>query len=100
MGLLIPPPSASVYEAQSLPRDFYIDPDEFEFEKDSIFRQKQLAVTRVDQILNPGDYITYDLLGDEIVITRDEQGRIQAFFNICLHRGCSIVTGRGHVNRN
>ena len=40
MGLLIPPPSASVYEAQSLPRDFYIDPDEFEFEKDSIFRQK------------------------------------------------------------
>ena len=97
MGLIFPPVSASVNEAQSLPRDFYIDPEVFEFEKDSIFRQEWLAVTRVDQIPNPGDYITYDLLGDEIVITRDEQGCIQAFSNVCLHRGCPIVTGRGHV---
>lgn len=68
-----------------------------EIEKDKIFRKEWLAVTRVDQIPNAGNYITYDVLGDEIVITRDEREALQAFSNVCLHRGCSILDGRGHL---
>ena len=87
----------SVNNSVSLPRDFYINPEVFEAEKNKIFRKEWLAVARSEDLAAAGDYLTYDVLGDEVIVTRDEQGGVQAFSNVCLHRGCPIVSGHGHA---
>ena len=61
-----PRPSSHVNEAFALPGRFYTEPGVFEAEKDNIFPKEWLPVARFDQIPQRGDYLTYDLFGDEI----------------------------------
>ena len=42
---------------------------------------------------NPGDYVVTDLKGESIVLTRDEDGGVNAFYNVCSHRGNQIAYG-------
>jgi phenylpropionate dioxygenase-like ring-hydroxylating dioxygenase large terminal subunit len=88
---------SSVNESMSLPKEFFTDPAIFNTEIESIFRKDWVPVARIDQLANPGDYITYDFFGDEIIVARDKSGNINAFSNICLHRACPIVEGSGSV---
>jgi len=85
----------TVNESTALPKMFFTDPAIFEFEKERLFKDDWVAVARIDQLSNPGDYITYDLLGDTIIVACDKNGTINAFSNVCLHRACSIAEGAG-----
>ncbi|MEE8046251.1 MAG: SRPBCC family protein [Dehalococcoidia bacterium] len=89
-----------VNQGQTLPKHFYTDSEVFEYEKGAIFRREWLPVARFDQLPNSGDYLTYDLFGDEIVVIRDTSGTVNAFSNVCLHRGCAILQDRGHLDSN
>ncbi|MCZ6617229.1 MAG: aromatic ring-hydroxylating dioxygenase subunit alpha, partial [Gammaproteobacteria bacterium] len=89
-----------VNKGQTLPSHLYTDAEVFEYEKDVIFRKEWLPVARIDQIPNSGDYLIYDLFGDEIVVIRDNSGTVNAFSNVCLHRGCAILEDRGHIDSN
>lgn len=46
---------------------------------------------RVDQIPEPGDYVTYDVGRDSIIAVRGSDGAIRAFYNVCQHRGNRLV---------
>jgi phenylpropionate dioxygenase-like ring-hydroxylating dioxygenase large terminal subunit len=50
----------SVNESSALPKQFFTDPKIYDLEKDKIFRNDWVSVARVDQLSNPGDYLTYD----------------------------------------
>ncbi len=39
---------------------------------------------------------TADLLGEPLVITRNQTGELQAFFNVCLHRAGPVALGKGN----
>jgi phenylpropionate dioxygenase-like ring-hydroxylating dioxygenase large terminal subunit len=86
----------SVNESTALPKQFFTDPDIFELEKQQLFRNDWVAVARIDQLSSPGDYITYDLAGDPIIVACDKTGNINAFSNVCLHRACAIAQGAGN----
>ncbi len=43
------------------------------------------------EIANSGDYITTFLGNTQIVVTRDEQGRVHSFVNRCAHRRTTLV---------
>jgi len=54
-------------------------------------------VGRVSSLPEPGDYIVREIAGESIVILRDKNGALRAFFNICRHRGtrlCREESGR------
>ncbi len=42
-------------------------------------------------IPEPGDYTVFKLLGEEIIIVRQEDEGIRAFYNVCAHRGNRMV---------
>ncbi|TDJ39402.1 MAG: aromatic ring-hydroxylating dioxygenase subunit alpha [Gammaproteobacteria bacterium] len=42
---------------------------------------------------NPGDYVVTQLGSESIVLTRDEQGGVNAFYNVCSHRGNRVAYG-------
>jgi phenylpropionate dioxygenase-like ring-hydroxylating dioxygenase large terminal subunit len=87
----------SVNEASSLPPKLYTDPAVFEREQEKVFLTEWMALARSDDLPNAGDFATYDFFDAPIVVTRDEAGNVNAFSNVCLHRGCPIAQGKGHA---
>ncbi len=71
----------------------YISREYFERERELIFRKVWLNVGRVEQIPTPGDYFVKDLAvcNTSIVIVRGDDGKVNAFHNMCSHRGNPVV---------
>jgi len=42
-----------------------------------------------------GSYVAREAAGVPVVVTRDEDGRVRAFQNVCRHRGMRVVDGAG-----
>ncbi|GII95165.1 hypothetical protein Ssi02_53960 [Sinosporangium siamense] len=79
-------------------RDQYLDPVWFEHELDVLFRPTWQYAVHESQIPEPNSYIALQVLGENIVVTRDAEGLIHAVFNTCRHRGatlCDPGPGRG-----
>jgi len=70
-------------------QDFY-SPEVFERERDSFFSRRWICVGREEEIPRPGDYLARDVLGEGVLLVRDESGRVNAFFNVCRHRGSRL----------
>jgi Rieske 2Fe-2S family protein len=86
--------------ATSLDRDYYVSNDVFALERDRIFRRNWWYVGHQSQLPAAGDYITVELLGENIIVVRDTDHSIRAFYNVCRHRGSRICTERrGHADR-
>jgi len=78
--------------------DAVIDGDRYysaEFAKkewDSLWPRVWQVAGRVDQVPDPGDYVTYDIGRDSIICVRGDDHQIRAFYNVCQHRGNQLVT--------
>lgn len=86
-------------EARSMPGSFYSSEDLLAVEHEQLFKREWICVGRVDEVAKPGDYMTYDLLEEPMLIMRGDDERIRALSNVCRHRGMPIASGRGHGQR-
>lgn len=84
-------------EATHLPSFIYTSEEIFEQEKAKIFKKDWLAVARVEEIAKPGDYMTFDIVGEPIIVARNTDGEINAFYNVCVHRGTEVAAGNGNI---
>lgn len=50
---------------------------------------------RLEEIPNIGDFITYDIVDDSIIVVRTGTDEIKAFHNVCPHRGRQLMEGCG-----
>ena len=82
-------------EARHMPGWMYTSPEIFELETERLFLKEWLAVGRLEELANPGDYLTFDIVDEPIVVTRGKDGQLHAFSNVCRHRGAKVVEGRG-----
>lgn len=88
---------APVREAVHLPAHYYTSPEILEREKDRLFMREWLVVGRVEEFPNPGDYRAMELLGEPIVICRNQDGELNAFANVCRHRNVAVALGEGNA---
>ena len=84
-------------EARHLPGDIYTSAEVLALEKQRVFMKDWLCMARVEEIENPGDYMTFRVLGEPVLIARDEDGEVNAFANVCRHRGVEVATGAGNA---
>jgi len=84
-------------QATSLPPERYIAPDVFAEERERVFAQHWIPVAREEDVAEPGDFITIDIAGDPVVVTRGRDGALHAMANVCRHRNTTIAEGRGNV---
>jgi len=49
-------------------------------------------VERVEDLPNPGDWMTYDVADQSIIVLRKDDGTFKAFHNVCPHRGRQLVS--------
>ncbi|MGH8284411.1 MAG: aromatic ring-hydroxylating oxygenase subunit alpha [Steroidobacteraceae bacterium] len=81
----------------SLPAWIYHDPAFFELEKRTIFRTSWQLICHVNDIPAPGDYHTFDFMGEAVIALRGDDGVVRAFHNVCRHRASRLLDeGRGH----
>lgn len=75
----------------------YDDPEVFRRESEHIFSKVWLLVAHESELATTGDYVTTNLLGNPVLITRDHAGAFRAYLNVCRHRGATVVDeARGH----
>jgi len=95
--------------AETLASRFYTDPSILELERKRIFLRTWQLVGTLEHncgdangarrtIADPESYFTADVAGEPIVITRDKQGVLRAFSNVCRHRAGPIASGSGCKN--
>jgi len=79
-------------EATTLPGRLYHDPAIHQRELRDIFSKMWLCVGREEDIEKPGDFLTRTVGRESVIVVRDAASRINAFHNVCRHRGSRLVT--------
>ena len=88
---------APINKAQHVPGYIYDSPEILELEKEKIFMKDWLCVARVEEIEKPGDFMTFRVMGEPAMVVRDGDGHLNAFANICAHRGVEVASGEGNT---
>lgn len=86
-------------KASHIPSYFYTSPEVFRLEQERLFLKDWLCVGRVEEIAAPGDYFTIKIIDEPVVVARNDAGEINAFSNLCAHRGVEVAEGRGNVSK-
>jgi carnitine monooxygenase subunit len=96
----IAPAAPAEADGQSLPAWIYRDAEFFERERAAIFRSAWQLVCHVNDLPRAGDYQTFELLGDSVIVVRGEDGALRAFHNVCRHRAARLLDGpHGHCGK-
>src|ERR1700682_1048736 len=80
----------------TLAAPLYFNPATFEDEKTRLFASTWQVVGHVHQVASPGDYFTFDLVGEPLLIARGEDGILRCFYNVCRHRAGTPASGCGN----
>ena len=86
-------------QSYTMPARIYYEPEFLESEKQEIFWKSWIYAGHVSTLKESGDYITLDLAGQRIFVMRQDDGQLNAFFNVCQHRGHSLLQGCGNANK-
>lgn len=90
-------------ESHTLPADAYTSADVFSWEQDRLFERSWVCVGRAPELDEPGDRRAFRIGSDGVLLVRGRSGRLNAFFNVCRHRGHELVepgsSGRGRAIR-
>jgi glycine betaine catabolism A len=75
----------------SLPRGAYVDPAFLEAERERIWWSDWVAVGRVEQLPEAGDFLSVDVAGERAIVVRDRAGDLHAHIDLCRHRGSRLT---------
>jgi len=79
----------------TLPSAYYSHDSVFEIEKERIFARQWICVAHGSELAEPNDYITRELIGENIIVVRGRDSVLRAFYNVCPHRGHELLKGSG-----
>jgi Rieske 2Fe-2S family protein len=74
----------------SLEQDFYTSEAVFKADMDRVIGRKWLVAGHVSRIPNKGDYFLFRIGVEQIIVIRENEDSVRAFFNVCRHRGSTI----------
>ncbi len=77
------------------PTSVYTDPELLNLEKLTIFRDEPQFICFSSDLPEKGSYYTFDDLGTPVLLTRDNDGKVNAFLNACTHRAGRLKEGCG-----
>jgi len=78
--------------AKTLPARYYADPEFFRAELERFYCQSWICAGRSEQAAKPDHYFLREVAGESIIVTRDQNRQVRAFYNVCRHRGTKLVT--------
>lgn len=91
--------SELAHESFTLPSRYYVDPDIHAQEIRKIFQHSWLYVGHNSDLPEVGSYLTAELAGQPIMVVRMQENELRVFFNVCQHRGHTLLSGSGRLNK-
>ena len=85
-----PPTSGSLMP--TLSGDYYCSPDVFAAEQDRVFEQMWFCAVRGADLAEPGAFRRIQVGRESVLVVRGRDGALNAFLNVCRHRGALICT--------
>ena len=91
--------------ATAMPKAMYVSPNILQLEIERLFYQEWICAGRSDEIPNAGDFMSFDLLDQPLILIRQKagdgknNGDIQAISNVCRHRMMRLVDGKGQAKK-
>lgn len=81
----------------TLPSKVFTSQEQFEQEREKIFKKVWLNVGRADRIPEIGDYVVEEIAmwNSSIILVRSNDNEIRAFHNMCSHRGNKMAWDDG-----
>ena len=73
------------------PVEHYLSDDRFQLERERIFRTTPLVAAHTSELSEPGAFLRRDVAGLPVLLTREKSGAVNAFLNVCRHRGTRLV---------
>lgn len=78
----------------------YFEQERWQAEKDKVFKRMPLMLATTAEVREVGDYKSMVVSGVPVLISRNGEGKIKAFVNMCSHRGAQIMDeGTGNTHR-
>lgn len=81
--------------ADRAPKQRYYDEEFFHLEGDQLWDRVWQMACRLEEIPQPFDFTTYEILGQSIILIRTPDGGVDALQNTCRHRGVRLAVGQG-----
>ena len=75
----------------TLPGHYYYDPAILAQEKEKIFYRNWLFAAHASEVAEPGSYVATTVIDQDIIVARGMDGVLRAFYNVCPHRGASLM---------
>src|SRR5215469_12149550 len=80
-----------------VPKGDFLDRCFHEREKEHLWPRVWQIACRLEEIPEVGDYATYDIVDDSIVVVRRGPDEVAAYHNACPHRGTLLAEGKGSI---
>jgi phenylpropionate dioxygenase-like ring-hydroxylating dioxygenase large terminal subunit len=80
-----------------VPRERYYDREFFELEKQYLWPRVWQMACRLEEIPQPGDFVEYEICDQSILVVRQADHSVKAFYNVCPHRATQLCNGSGRA---
>lgn len=87
--------SSDLTVAETLPASWYWDPAVLTWETQKIFHKTWQLAAKSSDLPERGSYFATELVGEPLLLTRDQEGRLHGFYNVCRHRAGPVAVGCG-----
>ena len=89
--------NAAAGQPRTLPPACYTSEAFLELEREEIFRKEWVCLGRVEEVPNPGDYLTTELIDEPLIVVRGQDKKVRVLSNVCRHRSSVILEGTGNA---
>jgi Rieske 2Fe-2S family protein len=79
--------ASSALGAKSMPQKYFVSPEIFTREQQEIFARQWLLIGHRSQLKKSGDFFLATIAGESLIVIRDQESEVRAFYNVCRHRG-------------
>ncbi|KMW59335.1 Benzoate 1,2-dioxygenase [Candidatus Rhodobacter oscarellae] len=79
----------------SLDARYYTDPAVYADEMQGLFARTWQFACHASALAGPGDYVAFEIAGENLFCIMGRDGVIRAFYNVCQHRAHQLVAGSG-----
>ena len=82
-----------------VPKEVFYKQDFADFEAERLWPYAWQIACRLEEIPEIGDFVTYDIVDDSIIVVRSGKDSVKAYHNACPHRGRRLTEGTGNVKQ-
>ncbi|MBQ0796721.1 aromatic ring-hydroxylating dioxygenase subunit alpha [Zhongshania sp.] len=90
--------NANVSDQFTIATDRYTSKDFAEKEQQLLWKRAWLWACREEELPNAGDVVTFDIVGQSVLLIRQKDMSVKAFHNVCPHRGRQLLQDSAHLS--